>query len=223
MSDPHIHLLLTRHSKDEVYAIIRESFKVPITDAHIEAGLDASVTLNATQLAGLVQGQERFCTRCGWCCENCTPVDVTKSDLKAIAKHLKTPYKKLKKRLRLRRIKDVAQAYKMKAAPCTFYDKGKGCTVYPVRPNTCRLYPLGMPAINAHLGKKVEIANTCGAVEEMFRMLVVAHISMTLAVEAGVMPDFNNPENIEQLRAQMGIQIPDLKTVINQKLDPRRP
>ncbi len=81
------------------------------------------------------------CTQCGDCCTG-EPgyVWVNRDEIEAIARH------------RGESVDEVTALYTRVAArgrtlrertngDCVFYEKGKGCTVYPVRPRQCRTWP----------------------------------------------------------------------------------
>lgn len=81
------------------------------------------------------------CTRCGDCCTGAPGhVWVTDDDLTRIADHLGRP------------VEEVHGLYARKAhrgltlrekanGDCVFFERGVGCTVYPVRPPQCRTWP----------------------------------------------------------------------------------
>ena len=81
------------------------------------------------------------CTRCGNCCTG-TPgyVWVNDAELAAIAdfrgksvEEVTGLYTRRAKRGRTLREKDNGD--------CVFYDRKRGCTIYPVRPRQCRTWP----------------------------------------------------------------------------------
>jgi Fe-S-cluster containining protein len=81
------------------------------------------------------------CTRCGKCCTG-EPgyVWVTEGQLAAIARFLG---------LSLRRVREsyarkVGRRTSLRERPngdCVFWDRARGCTIYPVRPPQCRTWP----------------------------------------------------------------------------------
>jgi Fe-S-cluster containining protein len=87
------------------------------------------------------EGLRFRCTRCGHCCTGAPGyVWVTDGEVAAIAEH---------------RDEDVGQAEALYTRPvgrrrslrerpngdCVFYDREKGCTIYPARPRQCRTWP----------------------------------------------------------------------------------
>lgn len=81
------------------------------------------------------------CERCGRCCF--TPgagLFLDGEDYDRIAKRIG------KKRLRsLTRYEKAMHGWALKQ-PCPFYDPGTGCTIYDIRPETCKKYPLHPPS-----------------------------------------------------------------------------
>ena len=81
------------------------------------------------------------CTRCGKCCTGDPGfVWVTDEELAALAKYRGEPVEEViglytRKSRGRRTLKEKANG------DCVFYDRQKGCTVYPVRPAQCRTWP----------------------------------------------------------------------------------
>lgn len=82
--------------------------------------------------------QQEICERCGTCCTKMRPMNVTKSQLKAIAEKEGKSYKKIKKYSRARPNRDGT--LNVSRNPCPFFEKGN-CSVYDERPTVCRSYP----------------------------------------------------------------------------------
>ena len=81
------------------------------------------------------------CTQCGDCCTG-EPgfVWVDDAELTAIAEFLGEPINEV--RGLTTRAAARGRALREKAnGDCVFYEKGRGCTVYPVRPAQCRTWP----------------------------------------------------------------------------------
>jgi Fe-S-cluster containining protein len=81
------------------------------------------------------------CTRCGKCCTGAPGfVWVTEDEVMALAEFRGEPREEvagLYTRLSFR-----GPTLREKAnGDCVFYDREKGCTVYPVRPRQCRTFP----------------------------------------------------------------------------------
>jgi len=81
------------------------------------------------------------CTRCGHCCTGAPGyVWVNDAEMRAIAAFLGDPLEQataLNSRLasRGRTLREKANG------DCVFYDRSRGCTIYPVRPRQCRTWP----------------------------------------------------------------------------------
>ena len=81
------------------------------------------------------------CTQCGDCCTG-EPgyVWLEDAELAAIAEYLGEPIEEV--RGLTTRMTTRGLTLREKAnGDCVFYEKGKGCTIYPVRPAQCRTWP----------------------------------------------------------------------------------
>jgi Fe-S-cluster containining protein len=78
---------------------------------------------------------------CGKCCTG-EPgyVWVSDEDLAAIAAFRKEPVEEVRG-LHTRKTKGRRTLREKENGDCVFYDRAKGCTVYPVRPAQCRTWP----------------------------------------------------------------------------------
>src|SRR5437764_4394384 len=85
------------------------------------------------------QSDLRFrCTMCGHCCTGAPGfVWVNDDELQALAEFLHEPLEQV---IELHtRMAHQGRTLREKAnSDCVFYDKHKGCTIYPVRPRQCR-------------------------------------------------------------------------------------
>jgi len=81
------------------------------------------------------------CTQCGKCCTG-EPgfVWVTDEEVAAIAAFRKEPPAEVTG-LYTRKLKGRRTLREKTNGDCVFYDKQKGCTIYPVRPPQCRTWP----------------------------------------------------------------------------------
>jgi hypothetical protein len=82
------------------------------------------------------------CTRCGACCTGAPGyVWVSEDDIAKIAEYRGEP----EDATRLKFVRLVRTALSLVEKPngdCVFYDReGKGCAIYPVRPQQCRTWP----------------------------------------------------------------------------------
>lgn len=87
------------------------------------------------------QGLAFECTRCGACCTG-EPgfVWVTDDELKQIAVFLGQPIAEVRD-LYSRKARGKRTLREQANGDCVFYDRKKGCTIYPVRPPQCRTWP----------------------------------------------------------------------------------
>lgn len=81
--------------------------------------------------------QSTDCLSCANCCKT-TPALITHQDIKRISKYLQMPSSEFKK---LYVITDLDGEMMMQRLPCTFLDQDNKCTIYDVRPESCRRYP----------------------------------------------------------------------------------
>jgi len=97
--------------------------------------------INTTYAARLRAQEEFKCEKCGNCCTQCAPIDVTMVDLKRIANYFGKSLKVAAKRHC--RINPANGSLIIKHdRPCKFYDlKNKKCKIYEARPEVCRLHP----------------------------------------------------------------------------------
>ena len=81
------------------------------------------------------------CTRCGNCCTGAPGFGwVNEEEIEAIAEYLGQP--PLRVELLYSRAVDRRRTLREKANnDCVFFERDKGCTVYPVRPRQCRTWP----------------------------------------------------------------------------------
>ncbi len=88
-----------------------------------------------------VNGLAFECTRCGKCCGG-EPgfVWVNESELEEIAQFLQIDLEKVKREW-TRLVQGRTSLTEKENYECIFYETGKGCTIYPVRPRQCRTWP----------------------------------------------------------------------------------
>jgi uncharacterized protein len=81
------------------------------------------------------------CTRCGHCCTGAPGfVWVTEEEIEAIAAFRGEPVGEFRA-LYTRKAKGKVSLREKANDDCVFWDKDRGCTVYPVRPAQCRTWP----------------------------------------------------------------------------------
>lgn len=89
------------------------------------------------------EGLRFECTRCGNCCGGGTPgyVWVDDEEVMRLAEGLGLSEKELRQRY-TRNVPGWGLSLKEKEGyDCVFYDRARGCTVYPDRPRQCRTWP----------------------------------------------------------------------------------
>ena len=81
------------------------------------------------------------CTQCGNCCTGAPGyVWLADDELEALAAHLGRPVAEVRD-LHTRSARGKRTLRERANGDCVFYDRKKGCTVYPVRPAQCRTWP----------------------------------------------------------------------------------
>jgi len=140
----------------------------PFLDEDLERALSSPLVRGVSMFdaALLLRFQDVLCEKCGECCRRSTPIAMCKSEAEAIARFLRMPYKKFKRRFHLTPAGDGV--FHMPAAPCPFL-RGSWCSVYPVRPLVCRAFPAGAlmaEVIKAETG--VEAPLYCSALQKFF-------------------------------------------------------
>src|SRR4051812_23990582 len=81
------------------------------------------------------------CTRCGNCCTGAPGyVWVDENELAALADHVGQPVEEFRA-LYTRRVGRRDSLRERSNGDCVFWDRSRGCTVYPVRPAQCRTWP----------------------------------------------------------------------------------
>ncbi|MFY9638762.1 MAG: YkgJ family cysteine cluster protein [Methanobacterium sp.] len=76
-----------------------------------------------------------YCNRCGWCCENCSPIYITKKEYEAFENSNKVVTAE---------IEPFEEGFKfVDDRPCEhFIRKTKKCDIYNERPAVCRAFPI---------------------------------------------------------------------------------
>ena len=86
-------------------------------------------------------GLKFTCSQCGDCCTGAPGyVWVTDEDVEAIAAFLGRPVAEFRE-LYTRRARGKRTLREKSNGDCVFFERGKGCTVYAVRPPQCRTWP----------------------------------------------------------------------------------
>jgi Fe-S-cluster containining protein len=81
------------------------------------------------------------CTQCGDCCTGAPGfVWVTDEEIEKLAAFRGEPVREFRE-LYTRKARGRVTLREKANNDCVFWDKGRGCTVYPVRPAQCRTWP----------------------------------------------------------------------------------
>lgn len=100
------------------------------------------------------------CTQCGNCCRN-LDVYLVEDDAKRLADGLMIPLNEVETRyIDHEAAEQVEEWGVFRQRPCAFL-KGKLCSVYEHRPDSCRIYPVFTPDFRWSLGDTVEGASLC--------------------------------------------------------------
>jgi Fe-S-cluster containining protein len=94
------------------------------------------------------EGLRFTCTQCGNCCTGAPGyVWVNSEELAALADYLEQPIEQVFA-LYVRVVKGEMSLDERLNGDCVFWDRAKGCTVYPVRPTQCRTWPFWKSTTN---------------------------------------------------------------------------
>jgi Fe-S-cluster containining protein len=80
------------------------------------------------------------CTRCGRCCTGKGYVWVSEERIREIAEFLGISVERFTRR-HVRRVESRLSLVEKEHADCVFWERDRGCTIYPVRPVQCRTFP----------------------------------------------------------------------------------
>jgi uncharacterized protein len=132
-----------------------------------------------------------YCNRCGWCCENCSPIYITKTEYEE--------YENSEK-VMIAEIKPFEDGYKFtEDRPCEhFIRKTKKCDIYNERPSVCRAFPILIKNENEYLFRPNQ---NCKYAVEFVVQKAITEITTCLKIRED--PDFL--KNLEKL---MDKQIP---------------
>ncbi|MFO0881761.1 MAG: YkgJ family cysteine cluster protein [Gemmataceae bacterium] len=87
------------------------------------------------------EGLRFECTQCGDCCRGAPGfVWVGEAELLALAEYLGEPVEQVRQMYTRKFSRGLSLREKLNG-DCVFWEQGRGCTVYPVRPPQCRTWP----------------------------------------------------------------------------------
>jgi len=115
--------------------------------------------------------QDDFCIRCGKCCSTPRSIVFSKKELRTIAKRIGINYKNLKHKLNAKSARETLLF--IPGAPCPFLENENQCTIYELRPKSCREFPMGTAVLKYSKGdKNIELPAYCGAVTKMLASIL---------------------------------------------------
>lgn len=94
----------------------------------------------STRTPWYADGLRFECTRCGRCCTGEGYVWVSQARVREIAEFLGMPPEDFGRRY-LRRVGGRLSLVEKQSSDCVFWERQRGCLIYPVRPTQCRTFP----------------------------------------------------------------------------------
>jgi len=167
---------------DVIREKIRSKLKVSIPERELDDAVASLGALHEPELIGLASMQDSYCIKCGNCCRTQTPINMTRIEMKRIASHLKLKRRRLTKLLKPRYRE--GGTFDIPAKPCPLLSENS-CTVYPVRPFTCRTYPFGHTLASFSSQKMHTIPSDCPAAVEMMAFLGTTRLVVDLMIKKG--------------------------------------
>ena len=136
----------------------------PMTDEQLK-DLVATIDVVGEESRGLMKKLGDYCSGCGWCCSQTSRIIVTEPDAVRISRELRKKPEDL--------FSFDGKDWTIKQAhPCQWWNPRNGrCSVYTIRPATCRVWPL---ATNEYGQKLLHPIVDCS-----FAVLVLADKVMT--------------------------------------------
>ncbi|PVV84420.1 YkgJ family cysteine cluster protein [Dehalogenimonas alkenigignens] len=131
----------------------------PMPDDQLKE-LVAAVDVIGEESRGLMKKLGEYCAGCGWCCSRTSKIVVNQKDAERISRELRRKTEDL--------FSHEENEWTIKdACPCQWWNPRNGrCTIYNIRPETCRTWPL---AINERGQKMLHPVPECA-----FAVLVLA-------------------------------------------------
>ncbi len=132
-----------------------------------------------------------YCNRCGWCCENCSPIYITKREYEEYENSDK---------VMVAEIKQFEEGYKFADdRPCEhFIRKTKKCDIYNERPGVCKAFPILIKNENEYLFRPNQ---NCKYAIEFVVQKAITEITTCLKIR-------EDPEFLKNLEELMDKQIP---------------
>lgn len=89
------------------------------------------------------------CRRCGGCCVGAGAVRVTDGEIVALARRVGLPEDAFRA-IYTRRLRGGAVSLREKrSTECVFFDRARGCAVYPDRPQQCQTWPFWRSVVHS--------------------------------------------------------------------------
>lgn len=141
-------------------------YMLELADEYTDAQIDAIVDEIAQPIIAAID-----CTQCGNCCRS-LDVYLTPDDAARLARGIDVPLDTiLSEYIDREAAQEVEEWGKFRARPCAFL-KGKLCSVYAHRPETCRTYPALTPDFRWTLEDTIEGASLCPIIYNVLDAMV---------------------------------------------------
>jgi len=160
---------ITAITKDDIEGIVKEVGYIPLPF-----------------LKQLAEENLLTCERCGTCCQKCTPIVITKREVKRVAKYLNTTPSKLRRKHNIT-YTGRNNMYRMSGAPCPFLKGNNECTIHPVRFQVCRDFPFKRMYFESTTSKKVGVYPSCPIVREAMARFYLSKL-IAKKFRRGLMP-----------------------------------
>jgi len=130
-----------------------------------------SPVMNTANAATIFMMADRAiaCKRCGLCCSEHKTTNISKDEIRHIAKYLGISSSKFKARYRASHVS--RGLWKIPGNPCPFLREGNQCTIYNLRPKVCRAFPFASQ-LRAAMSKKTvaKVIERCGKSMVFYRL-----------------------------------------------------
>ena len=191
---------------------VQELLNTFTTDAEGNDKKEVSPIVVASQF--VTEGTTWGCVRCGECCRR-SDIILEYDDLRKLAKHFDVSVKEAAKRYTIHKKDDEGIYHYFFKMPCRFQDVDtEACTIYPARPEVCRIWPLDQDKATGQIF--VRKAPSCKYVETATEITQFMHVfSQAVALQtqerqqqiAGIVGKwFGLPESFKDLGQEKAIR-----------------
>lgn len=164
----------------------------PVTEDDLRRAVESLTHIRVFEMSGMNALHGGVCNRCGDCCRTiCKSIAFSKEELKVISKYLKTPYKKLKRKIRAMPV--ATHMFEVPGRPCPFLRGRNFCTIYEVRPRICELYPMGTAVLRATATSRLDMTPKCPVVCEVLAILALSRLQLEVVYR-------EHPEHFEEFK-----------------------